>query len=107
MSNTSQKTRFRRPPSCLGARTRTLRHHDIVFLGQPADGDQGVADKSLIDDVLGEVVLTSDMKYTRNHPLDVIRQAGQNVQTIRFPEAIHIGFNRSLVQCHVNPRTRV
>src|SRR5205807_4450214 len=85
----------------------TLRHHYIVFLRQPAHGNQRVADKSLIDDVLDEVVLASDMKCTRNHPLNVISQAGQNLRTIRSPETIHIGFNRSLVQCHGNPRTCV
>ena len=77
--------RLRKVLILFGRSHGTLCHHYIVFLRQPAEGNQRVADKSLIDDVLGEVVLTSDMKCTRNHPLNVISQAGQDLRTISFP----------------------
>jgi hypothetical protein len=79
----------------------TLRHDDIAFFYQPADGDPRLAGKSVIDDVLREVVLASDMKCTRKDPLDVVRKAGQDLRTIRLPETLHVGFNRPLVRCHL------
>src|SRR6188768_3360213 len=56
-----------------------LSYDDMVFLNHPAHRNRGVADKSLVNDVSVEVVLALRLKCARNHPRNIVSQAGENL----------------------------
>ena len=84
----------------------SFRDDDIVFLSQAGDRDGWVTRKCVVLDLLVERVLAVCVECAGDRPLDVIREAGQNLRMIGLSEAVHVTFDCFLVLRHCSPPLR-
>ena len=70
-----------------GAAHAAFRYNYVALFSQASDLYSGPADKSVILDLFVKSIFPFDVKYARDHPFNVIGQAGQNVCVISFVES--------------------
>lgn len=76
---------------------RAFGDHDIVFFGHARNRYNGAAYKRIGFNFFVEGLLAHQVEHSGDVPLHVLRQAGQNLRMVAFPEAVHVYLNGSLV----------